>query len=289
VTPLDFIAFHAKGQPRYVEGHVQMGIARQLATIAQGFATIATFPKLRRTPIVIGESDPEGCAACQGPQLAYRNGTMYSSYTAASFARTHDLAEKHGVNLQGALTWAFEFEDQAYFAGFRSLASNGLPLPVLNVFRMFSRMGGRRVSVESSGAVPLDTILEEGVREAPDVAALAGLETSRLAIMVWHYHDDDVAGPGAAVQLDVAGLPSGVGEVKVSHHRIDEHHSNAYSAWKRMGSPVAPTRQQYDELEEASQLALMGPPETRRVEGGALKLRFTLPRQGVSLLTIDWP
>jgi len=289
VTPLDFIAFHAKGQPRYVEGHVQMGIARQLATIAQGFATIATFPKLRRTPIVIGESDPEGCAACQGPQLAYRNGTMYSSYTAASFARTHDLAEKHGVNLQGALTWAFEFEDQAYFAGFRSLASNGLPLPVLNVFRMFSRMGGRRVSVESSGAVTLDTILEEGVREAPDVAALAGLETSRLAIMVWHYHDDDVAGPGAAVQLDVAGLPSGVGEVMVSHHRIDEHHSNAYSAWKRMGSPVAPTRQQYDELEEASQLALMGPPETRRVEGGALKLRFTLPRQGVSLLTIDWP
>jgi len=28
------------------------------------------------TPIVIGESDPEGCAACQGPQPAYRNGTM---------------------------------------------------------------------------------------------------------------------------------------------------------------------------------------------------------------------
>ena len=50
---------------------------------------------------------------------------MYSSYTAASFARKHDLAEKHGVNLEGALTWAFEFEDQPYFAGFRSLASNG--------------------------------------------------------------------------------------------------------------------------------------------------------------------
>ena len=68
----------------------------------------------------------EGCAACQGPQLAYRNGTMYSSYTAASFARKLDLAERHGVNFEGALTWAFEFEDQPYFAGFRSLATNGI-------------------------------------------------------------------------------------------------------------------------------------------------------------------
>ena len=80
---------------------------------------------MKSMPVIIGESDPEGCAACQGPHLAYRNGTMYSSYTAASFARKHDLADRHGINLEGALTWAFEFEDQRYFAGFRALASNG--------------------------------------------------------------------------------------------------------------------------------------------------------------------
>ena len=49
------------------------------------------------------------------------------------------------MNLQGALTWAFEFEDQPYFAGFRQLASNGIDMPVLNVFRMFSRMQGAQV------------------------------------------------------------------------------------------------------------------------------------------------
>ena len=49
-----------------------------------------------------------------------------------------------GVNLEGALTWAFEFEDQPYFAGFRSLASNGIDKPVLNVFRMFNKMSGQR-------------------------------------------------------------------------------------------------------------------------------------------------
>jgi xylan 1,4-beta-xylosidase len=65
----------------------------------------------------IGESDPDGCAACLGPQLGYRNGTMYSSYTAASFPRLVELAERNQVKLEGVLTWAFEFEDQPYFAG----------------------------------------------------------------------------------------------------------------------------------------------------------------------------
>jgi xylan 1,4-beta-xylosidase len=86
-TPLDFISFHAKGAPRFVDGHVQMGIANQLQAINQGFAIIASYPQLKNKPIVIGESDPDGCAACQGAQLGYRNTTMYSSYTAASFSR----------------------------------------------------------------------------------------------------------------------------------------------------------------------------------------------------------
>jgi xylan 1,4-beta-xylosidase len=72
---------------------------------------------------------------------------MYSSYTAASIAREYELAEKYGVNFEGALTWAFEFEDQPFFAGFRVLASGGLDLPVLNVFRMLSKMGGQRLAI----------------------------------------------------------------------------------------------------------------------------------------------
>ena len=70
---------------------------------------------MKGKPIIIGESDPDGCAACPlavYPQNGYRNGTLYASYTAASFARKYALAEQHGVNFEGAVTWAFEFEDQ---------------------------------------------------------------------------------------------------------------------------------------------------------------------------------
>ena len=126
----------------------------QLRTISDAFRIIKSFPELENKPVVIGESDPEGCAACQGPSLSYRNGTMYASYTAAVFARKMELASKNEINLQGAVTWAFEFEDRPYFAGFRTLASNGIDKPVLNVFRMFSRMKGR-VQVESNYAIGL--------------------------------------------------------------------------------------------------------------------------------------
>jgi xylan 1,4-beta-xylosidase len=213
---------------------------------------------------------------------------MYSSYTAAVFAREHDLAAKHGVKLEGALTWAFEFEDQPYFAGFRALASNGLDLPVLGVFRMFGKMGGRRVAAESSADPGLEAIVRDGVRGAPDVSALAALEPRKLTVLLWHYHDDDVPGPAAAVDLSLAGLPLARGEARLHHYRIDETHGNAFAAWKRMGSPIAPNEKQYAELEKAGQLASMEAPPTVTVEGGRVRLPIELPRQAVSLLVLEW-
>ena len=128
--------------------------------------------------------------------------------TAASFPREFEIAEKYGVNLEGALTWAFEFEDQPPFAGFRQLASDGLDLPVLNVFRMFAKMGGRRLAVESSSGMNADLILARGVRGNPDVSAVASLDSKKLTVLVWHYHDVDEPrprrerGPGAGQPSD---------------------------------------------------------------------------------------
>ena len=286
-TPLDFISFHAKGNPRQVDGRVRMGIANQLRDIDGAFATIARFPESKHLPIVIGESDPEGCAACQGPQLAYRNGTMYSSYTAASFARKLDLAAKHGVNLEGALTWAFQFEGQPYFAGFRSLATNGIDKPVLNVFRMFARMGGDRLPVASDAAVPLDSILKSGITGSPDVSALASRDGKRIAVLAWYYHDDDLTGPDAAVTLALENCPDG--NPTVRRTLIDAGHSNSFTAWLAMGSPQNPTDAQIRELEEASKLAAAPEQPTVTRDGGTCTLSFPLARQAVTLLELEWP
>jgi xylan 1,4-beta-xylosidase len=286
-TPLDFISFHAKGSPVFTNGHVRMGMASQLRNINDGFAIVASYPELKTKPIIIGESDPEGCAACQGDQLGYRNGTMYSSYTAASFARELELARRHGVNFEGALTWAFTFEEQPLFAGFRQLASGGIALPVLNVFRLFSKLGGQQVAVASDGAVPLDVLMKSGVRGAPDVSAQATVDGKQLSVLLWHYHDDDVSGPEAHVTVELSGLAWPAGEARLTHYTIDGEHSNAFALWRQLGAPQRPTLDQYAQLERAGQLATVGAAQMIGITSGEASLAVKLPRQAVSLLVLE--
>jgi len=288
-TPTDFLSFHAKGAPTFTEGHVRLGIANQLRTVDQGFAMIAAVPELKNKPIVIGESDPDGCAACQGPQLGYRNTTMYSSYTAATFAREHEIAARRGVNLDAALTWAFEFEDQPFFAGQRTLANNGIDLPVMNVFRMFAKMSGQRLETKSSEEVPMEDIVANGVRGKPDISAIASLSQRKLTVFAWYYHDDDLPGPDADIQLTVNHLPVTSGEVRLTQYRIDKTHSNSFTVWQNMGSPTAPTDAQYAQLVKAGQLDTDShAPQTVSVKGGTAAVKLALPRQGVTLLSMEW-
>ena len=283
-TPTDFLAFHAKGRPTFENGHVRMGIAQHLKEVDGGFTKVLSVPALAKKPVVIGESDPEGCAACPGPQNAYRNGTMYSSYTAASFARIWELAARRGVNLEGVLSWSFEFENQPWFAGYRQLATNGVNLPVLNVFRLFAALGPDKVAATSTAQVSLDTMMAEGVRGDADVGVLATRAPGgRVAVLLWHYHDDDVPGADAAVSLQVTGVSMAASALL---RRVDGSHANAFAAWKAMGSPQSPDANQYAQLEKASELQDEWLKPTASTRRGAT-FDVTMPRQGVALLIID--
>lgn len=288
-SPLDAILFHAKGAPKLVDGTVVMNVRQQLRDIDRHLQVIAKYPQLKDKPIILGESDPEGCAACgmqTNPENAYRNGTMYSSYTAASFARKYALADTYKANLIGATSWAFEFENQPWFAGFRDLATNGVDKPVLNVFRMFGMMKGNRVAVQSPRMYPLKTVLDSSVRVKTDIGALAAKDERTATVMVWNYHDANMTGPAEPVQVHLRGLPTGA--VTVTHYRIDNEHSNSYEVWKKMGSPTQPTTAQIATLEKAGQLQTLGKPTKQQVKGGSLAMNMTLPWQGVSLLKVSW-
>jgi xylan 1,4-beta-xylosidase len=157
---------------------------------------------------------------------------------------------------------------------------------VLNVFRMFAKMEGRRVPVSSTGEVPLGQMLASGVRDRPDVAAIASRSDTKLSVMIWHYHDDDVAGPDAAIRLAIDGLGGAARDVVMRHYRVDQSHSNSYAEWKRLGSPLAPSEAVYAQLEKAGQLTLVSAPTSVRVARGRMSIDFELPRQGVSLIEV---
>jgi xylan 1,4-beta-xylosidase len=90
------------------------------------------------------------------------------------------------------------------------------------------------------------------------------------------------------VRVTIAGIPPGVKRVLLEHYRIDETHSNAFTAWKKMGSPQTPTAEQYEQLKAAGQLQLFSSPEWVEVTNGKIDVETALPRQAVSLLRLEW-
>jgi xylan 1,4-beta-xylosidase len=290
-VPLDFISFHPKGHPAVVDGHVRMGISNELKAADAGFKIVAKYPRFIHLPIILSEADPEGCAACSmktNPANAYRNGPLYATYTAAAIKGLFDLQDRDKVNLAAMISWSFEFENKDYFEGFRTLATNGIDKPVLNVFRMAGLMSGQRVMTSSSGQIPLNDILSSGVRQAPDVDALATNGEHQAAVMLWNYHDDDLPAPGTSVHVTVEGIPAGVKKVLLEHFRIDDTHSNSYTVWKAMGSPQSPTPDQYAQMKQAGQLELFSSPEWLDVSEGKVVIATDLPRQAISLMRLKW-
>jgi xylan 1,4-beta-xylosidase len=290
-APLACISFHPKGSPKWVGDHVQMGMSNQLSAIDRGFKIVASFPEWRKTPIIMGEWDPEGCAACtakDNPQNGYRNGPLYAAYTAVAYKSTVALAKQDGVNLAGMVTWAFQFDDQPYFEGLRELATNGLDKPVLNAFRMFGLLGTTRLTVDSDQAVSATQIESAGVRAQPDIDAIATSQGREADVLLFNYHDDDLPAPLALVHLTLHGMPKEATRVLVETFRVDANHSNSYAAWQKIGSPQQPESDQYQQLEAAGQLQLDGSPAWRNVDSDGFRLRLDLPRQGLVLVRISW-
>jgi xylan 1,4-beta-xylosidase len=287
---LDFIAFHAKGRPVLVDGKIRMGLARQMADIAAGLEIVRSFPQFGGLPVILGESDPEGCAACPAssrPENAYRDGALYGAYLVEQIARTQELAARDNVRIEGAVTWAFEFEGEPLFAGYRELATNGIAKPVLNALRMLGKLYADRLAATSSGALPLARVLAEGVRDAPDIDVIATRRGDDLAILVWHYHDDQAEDqPPAQVRIEIANLASR-GPFRCRHYRMDRDTSNAHTLWLRQGSPSMPSDAQRAALEAVGELHVLPGLNKVDIKQDLAQLSIELPRHGVSLILLD--
>lgn len=270
-----------------------MNLSAQLQQIDGAFSVGASFAELRQTPIVMGEYDPDGCAACQTPQYGYENGPLYQSYTIATFVRALDLADRWGVNRQGALTWAFEYEeaelfnDTTYFDGFRVLATQGIDKPVLNAHRMLGMMTRDRVWAESDGQVSLDEAVAGSVRGKTDVGVLASADEERVYVLVWYYHDNDTSFQDAQVDLTIGGLENRT-SANLTHFCLDEEHSNSYSLWRALHSPTAPTPVDYERLVAAGKLEKLETSGNVSVdEDGKYIMSFALPIRSLSLVVVE--
>lgn len=209
------------------------------------------------------------------------------------------LAMNRGVNLTGALTWAFEYEQTAllpnetsYFDGFRVLSTQGIDKPVINVHRMMGMIDGEMVLANSSGQIPMDVVLQTGIiGNSSDVGATASFNSTSetLYVFVWHYHDDDLDLPDANVSLVIRGLPATFpadpSGANLTHYRIDNDHSNSFARWQALGSPQNLTAQQYAELMQRGKLETLSEQQEPSIASdGSWMLNFTMPIKATSLL-----
>jgi xylan 1,4-beta-xylosidase len=204
-------------------------------------------------------------------------------------ARSGELARKNGVNQQGAVTWAFEFENQPYFAGFRELATDGpeglIDKPVLNVFRMFGKLSGSQIALTSSAAQEIGDIEKDSVGGNPDITGIATRNGNSVGVILWNYHDEDLPDAEAKVTLSIQNVPGKT--VHITRYAMDAHHSNAYSAWQAMGSPEHLSPEQLATLQKAGGLEA-GEKQTVHRTSGPVAISTVLARQAVVLYEVTW-
>lgn len=290
-APLTFISYHPKGAPAWQDNHMQMGLSTQLKAVERGFKIVAASPRWRNTPIILGEFDPDGCAACtpqRDPRFGYRNIPLYAAYTADAISHTLALAQRDHIKLEGIVTWAFEFENQPYFVGYRELANNGIDKPILNLFRMLGLLSHDQIEVSDPAALNTEQVVNDGVRASPDIRAIATRSDHGVQILVWNYHDDEVAAQPASIDVTIDGMPETAQHALLQHFRIDSDHSNPFAVWKSMGSPQPPTEDQSKQLEAAGQLQQLGSPKWIDMKHGKITINFEVPREALSLLKLDW-
>lgn len=148
-------------------------------------------------------------------------------------------------------------------------------------------MSGSRIAANSTGQIPLDNVVAQGVHNEADVGALASQDNGTVSIFIWHYHDNYLPMSDASINLTVAGLPWSSQYANVTHYRLDNEHSNSYARWLAIGSPAKPNSAQYADLKAAGALQTWGPPAVVDVLDGGINISFTLPIFGMSLITVE--
>jgi xylan 1,4-beta-xylosidase len=304
-TPLDFVSFHTKGgrfSPWRVYGPIggpapekqSPSMLKMLREVRASLAVMGGFPAFRALPAIVDECDasvPAHWGLYDNANFAYRNTEYYPVFQCKLMKKLLDLNAQSPARVAQATTWSFYFEGERYFEGTRSLfTAGGIEKPVLNAYRMLSRLGTIRLPVAASHAWTLDR-LDNGEAGAPEeVDALAAFNGSdRVSLLVWRHADDQYLtdANGAAVDIVLERLPFEADRVRLRHWRVDRDHSNSHAAWQAAGAPQDPSEGRLHSIKDRQRLELFEPDRELAVETGRLSLQIGLPLPSASLLEIQ--
>ena len=292
-TRLDFTSFHTKGGGYSFTTDTTLektpSLKRLLEQVRIGGAIIKEYG-YDGLECILSEADPDGWAAggCfDNPAFDFRNTEYYASYVAAAYKNIYDIAAEMKIDFR-PLAWAFMFEGERCFEGTRTFSTQGIDKAVLNVFKLYSKLGNQLVSFKSSrGINPLDYSDDWGEAEGAVIDGWATLTgTKSIEVLVYCHRDTWEKNESHAVELAVKKPPF-EGAYKITHYRIDKEHSNAYAEWVRQGRPDYPAGSQYNAIKARDGLELLCPVQEVLVQDENIKLSFDMPVKSVSLIIIE--
>ncbi len=181
------------------------------------------------------------------------------------------------VSMMSYWTFSDVFEEQGvprtpFYGGFGLIAQYRIPKPAFNAFAMLHRLGDTRLNVAS------------------DSALVTRRADGSLVMALWNYAppaggDPETckptlpAGADRHFEIEVASLPA---DARATVWRLDAAHGNVLAAYRRMGCPAFPSREQIARLRAAGQAA---PAQSVAVRDGRFSL--DVPPQG--LVVIELP
>lgn len=156
--------------------------------------------------------------------------------------------------------------------GWGMLAQRQIARPAFNTYKLLHKLGTRRL--DATGP------------------ALASRTASGIAALVWNLAEVQqpsgvpgannvrkVIGGPKRIEITFAGARAGA-QVQITY--VDQERGSPLPAWRKMGSPQYPTRQQIATLRQAAELTA---PETRRL-GSAGRITLDLPAEGLALIEL---
>jgi len=279
-SPVDFLAIHtyggssAGGGPGRDYPDADYMIEQQLRCADMRDA----YPRLKGMPIHVeewGESSGGTKGVSDKPSADIRN-SQYGAAFLTAWVERHIRLRQEGDRQIGHFTFCgsgYEKPPLHDFMGYRTLDTlNGFHKPILNAYTLLNKL--------ASGIVPVETAPSGG-----HVSAFATRDANRVTVVVTHYRPDriDNAGEACPVKLKIASPWPPDAKVTLNHWRIDSDHSNAYSAFKALGSPEHPTPEQLAAVKKRMGLELLEPARQMTSAGGS-GLTFELPCNAVSLI-----
>ena len=292
-TRLDFTSFHTKGggygftTSKNLESTPSVKRFLEQVRICGSIINECGYGHLE---CIISEADPDGWAAggrFDNPVFDFRNTEYYASYVASSYKNLYDIAEELGIDMR-PLAWAFMFEGERCFEGTRTFSTQGIDKAMFNVFKMYAKLGNRRVELSSTRSLSPEKYDDyQGKGQGAEINGWATLTGMKSVEALLYCHEDTWNSEDVyKIGFEAANIPF-EGPYTLTHYRIDNNHSNAYSEWVRQGRPDYPAGCRYDAIKARDGLELYCPPRSVIAIEGIVRLEFDMPVKSVSLIVIE--